>query len=136
MLRKLTTDVRHLEQTMKECAAELKKQLGEQKQLYIKQAQRYKLKFAYLKIREIEQDDFIAHLVNVRSCSHTAQQADTEQSDILKCKLCLENTMTHALLPCKHMFLCQECSEKVNVQGNTCPVCRREVLGTIKIYIA
>ncbi|KAF9578752.1 hypothetical protein BGW38_005300, partial [Lunasporangiospora selenospora] len=38
-----------------------------------------------------------------------------------KCRVCYENNMTHALVPCFHLVLCEECANILN----DCIVCRR-----------
>ena len=47
-----------------------------------------------------------------------------------KCVICCERDKCVVLLPCKHMSLCKECSEKVN----ECPVCKVAVADRIVPY--
>lgn len=49
------------------------------------------------------------------------------------CVVCLENAATHALVPCGHRAVCQQCSSKC-APGTNCPVCRKQVEDTVQIY--
>ncbi|KAK3827912.1 MAG: hypothetical protein J3Q66DRAFT_394228 [Benniella sp.] len=43
----------------------------------------------------------------------------------VKCKICFERTLTHAVLPCFHLVMCGECSQQVR----ECIVCRTKIEG-------
>jgi hypothetical protein len=42
------------------------------------------------------------------------------------CVVCMDAPRSVLLLPCKHLALCEECSESLQAGGNkgACPVCR------------
>lgn len=44
--------------------------------------------------------------------------------DSLKCVICMDESTTHVLLPCKHLCLCSGCS----LASAVCPVCRQAVV--------
>lgn len=52
-----------------------------------------------------------------------------------KCAVCIDRTKTVVLLPCRHLF-CERCVEVLQGrQENYCPVCRRDIENTLKIYL-
>lgn len=50
----------------------------------------------------------------------------------LICKICLENDLNSVFIPCGHAVACGKCSMSLN--NNTCPICRKVYLKSIKIY--
>ena len=46
-----------------------------------------------------------------------------EKSDS-KCVICYAKQSDTIVLPCRHMTLCQACSQVVRSQNNRCPICR------------
>jgi hypothetical protein len=58
------------------------------------------------------------------------------ENDLLKasntCKVCLEKEVHAVFLPCGHLVCCMTCSEKVE----KCPLCRTNILGSVKAYRA
>ena len=58
--------------------------------------------------------------------------ANAEESSAGKCIVCFE-IATHALIPCGHMCLCDDCAPIMVGQG-TCPICRGSVQKSIHIY--
>ena len=47
------------------------------------------------------------------------------------CVICLENLRSHAIVPCGHMCLCEECAPVVT---ESCPMCREPMILTMRIY--
>jgi hypothetical protein len=47
------------------------------------------------------------------------------------CIICLDNTISHALVPCGHT-LCKECCDKIE---EDCPSCRTQMTEVLKIFI-
>lgn len=50
----------------------------------------------------------------------------------LKCNICCANDKNILFEPCKHVYLCSECSELVT----ECPICRTTITSTTTIYIS
>jgi hypothetical protein len=48
------------------------------------------------------------------------------------CKVCLEKEVHAVFLPCGHLVCCMACSEKVE----KCPLCRTNILGSVKAFRA
>ena len=56
------------------------------------------------------------------------------------CKVCMEQKVDTAFLPCGHVVCCQACAtvtmSRVNQQGvATCPICRVALQNKIKVYL-
>lgn len=64
------------------------------------------------------------------------QQAD--KSSILKdrgtCIICLEKRSTYAYVPCGHLCICDHCTSIESV-CNKCPVCRKDSLQLMKVFV-
>ncbi len=43
-----------------------------------------------------------------------------------KCVICQENKPNIVYFPCSHNCVCKDCDKKMN--GNKCPLCRREII--------
>ena len=51
----------------------------------------------------------------------------------LLCIICLERTKCVVLQPCNHLCLCEECERRL--LHRICPICRRQVVGTMRVYV-
>jgi hypothetical protein len=59
----------------------------------------------------------------------------TEAEAIPLCIICFEAPKVRALLPCGHKTCCDECFKDPEVSGmSTCPYCRENVTGTVRVY--
>ena len=54
-----------------------------------------------------------------------------ETVNSLLCKVCYDDTIGELFLPCRHLMCCIECSKKLS----NCPLCRKVIVGTIKVYL-
>ena len=59
------------------------------------------------------------------------REAQPESND---CVICLDQTKTHAIIPCGHHCVCQACATAL--AGGICPICRGEVKGVMQIFIS
>ena len=55
---------------------------------------------------------------------------DGEENDNMKCVICLENDKSYLFMPCKHVCCCEKCSKEIN----QCPICRKNIESSFKIY--
>lgn len=76
-------------------------------------------------------------LKNIKEIQDNANKTDNgankneDNEDNYLCVICLTDKKNVAFLPCKHLCCCEECSKKVK----ECPMCRKKVEDTIKLYI-
>lgn len=54
-------------------------------------------------------------------------------TDSFKCVICIENPKNIIFVPCYHMALCSTCYDKL--EKKSCPVCRKRINDTVKIFI-
>ncbi|CRG94354.1 RING zinc finger protein, putative [Plasmodium gallinaceum] len=52
-----------------------------------------------------------------------------------ECVICLSEERDTAILPCRHMCLCNLCANIVRMQNTKCPICRQAVRGLLQISI-
>ena len=56
----------------------------------------------------------------------------TAASDILLCKVCMEEQVSIVFLPCGHLVTCGQCAPAMR----KCPLCRAHVKSTVKTYLS
>jgi len=74
---------------------------------------------------EIEKNPFLMEL-------EREKEKEMSSSDDKRCVYCLEEKATIAIIPCGHLCLCSTCSAKNPFKQ--CPMCRGEIINTIKIF--
>jgi len=60
-----------------------------------------------------------------------ARRASGDPDEDDTCVVCMEKPKTHLLVPCGHKCLCEDCSKK---DLKDCPICRKAILQTLKVY--
>lgn len=50
------------------------------------------------------------------------------------CIVCQDNTRNVVFIPCKHLCLCHDCSPRLMQGSRKCPLCRRRIHSSMKVY--
>jgi hypothetical protein len=82
----------------------------------------------YNKKRKLLKD--LDHAIDVYSIKHIINKKDKFAEVEYCCKICLENPINIATLPCGHLF-CKACYKKSN---NKCYNCRGKITNILNIY--
>ncbi len=61
------------------------------------------------------------------------RQLEQEREEKL-CVVCHDNIKCVIILPCRHFCLCQTCVQVIEETDPSCPLCRRFVIDSIKVY--
>jgi len=59
------------------------------------------------------------------------------KSDDNLCVICLVSPKNHAIVPCGHLCLCENCSVHYvdnDKKSGSCPICRNDVTMVMKVY--
>lgn len=51
------------------------------------------------------------------------------------CVVCLERKKTVVVMPCKHLCMCQICSDQLQRYQTHCPMCRKTIAELISVYV-
>lgn len=51
------------------------------------------------------------------------------------CVVCQEHIKCVLLLPCRHLCMCNECINTLQIYNNTCPICRSDIETTMQIFV-
>lgn len=80
------------------------------------------------------------HLANsetLQAALATTNEYATVSTLVSECVVCKENGATRAIIPCGHLCLCDTCTSTLLERSSTlqyCPLCRGNLLSTLKIY--
>lgn len=80
------------------------------------------------------------HLANSKTLQEvlvTTNEYTTGSSLASECVVCKEKSATRAIIPCGHLCLCDACTHSLLKQSSAlqyCPLCRGNLLSTLKIY--
>ena len=61
------------------------------------------------------------------SGANGANGAGADGESQRECVICFTVVKDTVVLPCRHLCLCQACSQIVRMQNNTCPICRTRI---------
>ena len=79
-------------------------------------------------LTEKKNQEFYESLKRHLTSSNESSHSDCER---MLCKICLTGEMNILLLPCAHLVSCEYCS----LNFANCPLCRRQIDSTLKIFI-
>ena len=91
---------------------------------------------------KLEQTAELAKEVEAKSNEVEAKsrelEAKSEEYDKLKdqrmCAVCWEDEASHALEPCMHLCVCEECLGRLPGDPPPCPMCRAATTGSRKVF--
>ena len=63
---------------------------------------------------------------------HEPEETSTSPTEREECCVCVENKITHIIIPCAHFCLCEKCSKEL--PKNICPMCRSPIENIYKVY--
>jgi len=72
-----------------------------------------------------------AHILGSGCMADQFKNASEQKMNIFPCCICLEQPKSIVLLPCRHLCLCDRCS---NICVDTCPVCRARIESKLCVY--
>lgn len=55
---------------------------------------------------------------------------------VSECSICLDETVTHTLVPCGHCCFCQSCANQLVKSSQKCPICRSSITMTMRLYFS
>lgn len=68
---------------------------------------------------------------------NTVDRGDYDEEDFGKeCVICMSEPRDTAVMPCRHMCMCNGCASSFKSQMNRCPICRQPVESLLKIKIS
>lgn len=59
-------------------------------------------------------------------------QPATNESDIIKCKICFDKDIGIVFIPCGHQMACASCASCLH----SCPICRKSIVNCIRTFFA
>ncbi|XP_018010274.1 uncharacterized protein LOC108667727 [Hyalella azteca] len=59
----------------------------------------------------------------------------TDTIHMPECVVCQDSERSMLLMPCGHLCLCRDCCRAIKNSSKLCPVCRRRIVETHKVYI-
>ena len=83
------------------------------------------------KIRSAQEEERIRRLRELESKDRESK--DTLNFETAACCICRDNAKTILLIPCRHLCLCDNCSQLQVV--STCPICRCQITDRIQVYM-
>ena len=113
-----------LKQEYKNNRDELKKSLGENTTL----------KIDLQKADEERESEFQKIRVALNEKEVEMKELRNKLNDQNVCKICMENEVSTAFLPCGHVVSCNHCSNLQSVR--TCPICRVRIEDKINVYVS
>ena len=72
--------------------------------------------------------DVISYVLFIDEVKKITEE-NREMKDQTQCKICCEETVSIVFLPCGHLTACTQCAPALK----SCPVCRTEIKGSVKV---
>lgn len=75
------------------------------------------------------------NIINLKIIIQNQNIIINEFKDSLKCSICYDNNINILFYPCNHTIMCNICYEEFNKYDNKCPLCKKRILSSSKIYL-
>jgi len=77
--------------------------------------------------------------LNKPDSDHGKPETDVKATKVLDddilCSICLDNEADHLFIPCGHVCVCMNCSQRVLDTTSTCPLCRLTCTAAYRVYL-
>ena len=82
---------------------------------------------------QTKQLNSLQHLVlDLENSQNSKQKTEKVETELIgNCVFCLDKPLTHAVRPCGHLIACTDCVKKLPKE---CPICRRTISDTLRIF--
>lgn len=96
--------------------------------------------YKYKSMEELRMEDYAAGNRGLKPCREdvdmTASDDTASPCMAKKCVVCMDQNVTHVLIPCGHISLCGSCSDTVNLRMMKwkCPECRASIRDVMRVY--
>lgn len=75
----------------------------------------------------------ISRRPQVRSALNKTETSKTDEGRY--CVICQERPKCVLVLPCRHVCMCDECSARLQLYSNICPICRNNIDETMRVFV-
>lgn len=86
----------------------------------------------YLKKKQQRSEKLLKETLEAARKQRRANDKQKNLPDDLKCVICFENPKQVIILPCGHVCLCEECSNRILL---SCPMCRKDIVSKAAAFI-
>ncbi len=74
------------------------------------------------------------HNENAKNKEINQNEVQTISEELL-CSICISNKKNILFQPCNHLSCCEFCAKDLVTKNGLCPICRIQIINSIKIFI-
>jgi len=87
------------------------------------------------KVQYGEKSYEVQEIYGIEKAGGSSESLGDDLSSGRECVICLSEERDTAVLPCRHMCLCNGCANIMRMQSNKCPICRQPVSSLLQISV-